>query len=223
VADAIRIAIVEPQPLLRQGMVLALTRAGFAVVAEGQNFDDVARIVRQDERPNILVVDIAMPGKPAEAIASALRVRAGLKIIALTPNEGSADTVNAVRMGVSGLVRKTASGHELIALLQAAHRGEPYVSPNANLFTRHHKRRRAMVEGTGNAESLFLPREINILGLLNKGLTNQEIAKILGLHIRTIKIHITRIFRKLGVRNRVEAVIAAKKRDLSVDLPAERR
>lgn len=221
--DAIRIAIVEPEPLLRQGMLLALNQAGLVVVAEGQEFGDVAHSFEATGRPDILVVDIATPGKRAEAIAYALRSCADLKVIVLTSSENSEDTMDDLRVGVSGFIRKSVTGQELVGMLQAAHRGESYISANANLFTRAHARRRISARPEDESRRILLPRELNILGLLMRGLTNQEIAKILGLHIRTIKIHITRIFRKLGARNRVEAVLAARRMNLVFEEPPAKR
>lgn len=223
VTDAIRVAIVEPEPLLRQGMLLALTQAGFVVVADGQDFGDVAHSLETTKRPDILVVDVATTGKRAEAIASALRAYAALKVIVLTPSEKSEDTMDDLRIGVSGFIRKSVTGQELVGILQAAHRGESYISPNANLFTRTHARRRLSARPSNDPDRILLPRELSILSLMMRGLTNQEIAKILGLHIRTIKIHITRIFRQLGARNRVEAVLAARRMKLVFEEPSAKR
>ncbi len=220
---AIRVAVVEPQPLLRQGMVLALAGAGVAVVAEGQDFHAVAHSFETAERPHILIIDSATSGKRTEAFASALRLCAEMKVIVLASSENSQNTIDDLQVGVSGFFRKSVPGAELVDMLQAAHRGEAYISSNTNLFATASAIRPASAVRSGDPGSIFLRRELSILGLLTKGQTNQEIARILGLHVRTVKIHITRIFRKLGVRNRVGAVLAVRKMNLVSENPSAKR
>ena len=215
-ANSMRVAVVERHPLFRRGVVETLRRKGLAVVAEGQFLADVECIVKR-ANPDILIIDIAMPGDSLREVENALRCRPSLKVSILTESEGEEDVSSALRAGASGYLLKSMSGKELVNALHAIHRGEPYICPKlaARLLVRTRGRPLGNGRQSRGHNIELSPREVQILFHLSKGLTNSEIAEITGINIRTTKIHITRIFRKVRARNRVEAVIAAGRMNLT--------
>jgi DNA-binding NarL/FixJ family response regulator len=215
VADRIKVAVIDPHPLYRQGLANALTGSGLVLVAEGGTADDARRAV-QNGKPDILLLDIAVPGDASDAAQDALRLRTNLKVVILTASDNEDDVADALRSGVHGYILKNVSGPELVSAIEAIHRGEPYVTPAlaSRLLMRH--KGRPLVAQRGEDMGLT-QRDKRILGYLAKGMTNQEIAGNLGMNVRTVKHHLTQVFRKMQVRNRVEATLAAQRMRIDPD------
>ena len=183
------------------------------MVAEGGTADDAQRAV-QKGKPDVLLLDITVPGDGIGAAQAALRTHSYLKVVILTASDDEEDVTDALRMGVHGYILKDVSGPELVSAIEAIHRGEPYVTPAlaSRLLMRSKGRPLAPQRHLG-----LTPRDKQILGNLAKGLTNQEIARNLGMNVRTVKHSLTQVFRKMRVRNRVEATLEAQKMRLELD------
>jgi two-component system, NarL family, nitrate/nitrite response regulator NarL len=215
VTDRIRVAVVDAHPLYRHGLVNALAGSRLVVVAEGGAAEDAHRTVRKG-RPDVLLLDITVPGDGMRAAQDALRLRPNLKVVVLTASDDEEDVADALRMGVHGYILKNVSGSELVSAVEAIHRGEPYVTPALASRLLMRSKGRPLAPHRGEDVGLTA-RDKRILGYLAKGLTNQEIARSLGMNVRTVKHHLTQVFRKMRVRNRVEATVEAQRMRLALD------
>jgi DNA-binding NarL/FixJ family response regulator len=214
-ADRIKVALVDAHPLYRHGLVNALAGSRFVVVAEGGTAEDAHRAVRK-RKPDVLLIDIAVPGDVMGAVQEALRLRSSLKVVVLTASDGEEDVTDALRIGVHGYILKDVSGPELVSAIEAIHRGEPYITPALASRLLMRSRGRPLAPHRGDNADLTA-RDKRILGYLAKGLTNQEIARSLGMNVRTVKHYLTHVFRKMRVRNRVEATVEAQRMRVELD------
>ena len=209
--DVIRVVVVDDHPLLREGVARSLNEAtGFAVVGQGGSADDAVRLTAQ-LRPDIVLLDLSMPGGGLNAARRIGEAAPDVKIVVLTVSEADDDIMEALRAGAKGYVLKGVGSATLVEILAGAARGESYVSPSlaARLLTEM----RAQPGPRAAAEdplSRLSEREEEILGLVAKGLSNKEIGRHLDLQEKTVKHHMTRILSKLQVRNRTEAAILAR-------------
>jgi two-component system nitrate/nitrite response regulator NarL len=215
VADRIKVAVVDAHPLYRQGLANAVSGSRLVVVAEGGSAEDALPVVQRG-KPDVLLIDIGVPGDGMGAAQGLLRGRPNLKVVILTAIDDEEDVGEALRMGVHGYILKDVSGPELVMAIETIHRGEPYITPSLASRLLMRSRGRPLVAQNG-ADMGLTSRDRQILGYLAKGLTNQEIAKSLGMNVRTVKHYLTQVFRKMRVRNRVEAILEAQKMRLELD------
>jgi DNA-binding NarL/FixJ family response regulator len=201
-----QVAIVDVYPLFRTGVVQLLRRdKNSLLVAEGATADDAERLVRENET-DVLLLEVAVPGslRVAQAI---LRAHRNVRVIFMASVEDLEHATQALHTGVHGYIMKGITGPELVKAISAVHSGERYISPG--LAWRLATRPESSPTQRKDADAVDLSiRERQVLEYTQKGLTNQEIARVLGLGLSTIKYCKMIIFRKMGVRNRVEAVAA---------------
>lgn len=207
--EACRIAIVDPYPIFREGIVQAISRTEhFSVVAEGTTAEDAERLVRQDQ-PDILLLEVAVPGslKAAEAI---LRAHKNVKVVFLASAEDREHITQALRAGVHGYMLKGITGPELVRAMEVIHGGERYITPDLawHLVTKPRPAASPAQAKAAGAPHLSV-REQQVIDYAARGLTNKEIARILGLGLSTIKHYKTLAFKKMAVRNRLEAIAKA--------------
>lgn len=216
--DRINVIVVDSHPLFRQGLANAFLGSRLVVVAEGATADE-ARRAAQKSKPDILLLDIGVPGDGAGAAADILRSRTSVKVVILTASDSENDVSDMLRIGVHGYILKDVNGPDLISALEAIHRGEPYITPAlASRMLMRNRRKPRQAQPTKNGKDPGLtPRDRRILGHLAKGMTNQEIARDLGVNIRTVKHYLTQVFRRMSVRNRVEAILEAQRIGLDFD------
>jgi len=204
--DSLTVAIVDDHPFYRDGVMRALQKArGIRIVGTGGSADDAVRLV-SEAKPDILLLDIGLPGGGIEA-ARTIQASSPAKtrVIILTGSDDSADVAAAFQGGVRGYLLKGADSAELLQAIRTVHQGETFITPM--LWSR------VMAQGSGSAAppqaspALELSaRERQMLDLACTGLTNGEIATRLNLALPTVKNSMSRIFDKLGVRNRAEAI-----------------
>ena len=201
----IRIAIVDDHPLFREGVARSLGEiGGFELVGEGASAEDAERLVRASA-PDILMLDISMPGGGLNALASILSAVPEQKIVMLTVSETNADVAQALKAGARGYVLKGVGSKSLSEILRDVANGQSYVSPtlSARLLS-------DLLQPTGRKPdplSQLTGREAEILRLVAEGLSNKEVAARLSLQEKTVKHHMTRVLAKLNVRNRTEAAL----------------
>jgi two-component system nitrate/nitrite response regulator NarL len=201
----VRIAIVDDHPLFREGVARSLSElGGFEIVGEGATAADAERLAETAD-PDIMLLDISMPGGGLAAAAKILTMRPASKIVMLTVSEASADLAEALKAGVQGYVLKGVGSSALAEILVSIASGEKYVSPTLsaqvlNDLMRPEKRKADLL-------GLLSEREIGILTLVGEGLSNKEVARRLSLQEKTVKHHMTKVLAKLNVRNRTEAAV----------------
>jgi DNA-binding NarL/FixJ family response regulator len=211
-SNPIRIAVVDPYPLYRQGVVHTIARAAdFVLVTEGEGAIDARRAVH-DGGIDILMIDVAVLDLPRE-IEELAKSCINCKLVVLTARDDVLTVTTTLGAGVRGYILKGVSGIDLVTALKTIHAGHPFVTPDLAS--------RLLVEGIvfpRSANELALSvREQQVLDHLSKGLTNKEIAAQLGLHVKTIKFYLSALFRKLNVTNRIQAMKTARELETGLD------
>lgn len=205
--NTIRVAVVDDHPIFREGVASCLIEiGGYDIVGKGGSCDDALAIAQQVD-PDVMLLDISMPGGGLNALASILDRRPAQKIIMLTVSEAHSDIATALKLGAKGYVLKGVGSRMLSEILRAVQGGEMYLSPTLSarmIAGLSHTAASAGPVGIGE----LTEREHAVLRLVSAGLSNKRIARDLDLHEKTIKHHLTRIFTKLNVSNRTEAAMA---------------
>ena len=188
-SERIRVVVVDDHPLFREGVAHTLRGANFLeLVGEGSTADDAVRIAKA-ELPNIVLIDVSMPGGGIEAARAIAHACPVVKTMMLTVSESEEHVAQALDAGAQGYLLKGTSGLELIAAMRSVARGGAKPTELADLTK----------------------REEQILDHVAQGRTNKEIAIQLKIGEKTVKHYMTNIMQKLQVRNRVEAVLALQK------------
>ena len=204
--SAIRIAVIDDHPLFRESVVETLASAGnFEIVGEGATAGDALRLA-QDLVPDIVLLDLRLPGGGVQAATSIVSVCPTVRIIMLTASDSEQDVIAALRAGAQGYILKSSSGLELVQTVRDVARGNSYVAPNlaGRLLINRGKGIETMVVDPFRDLTSY---EERIFALVSQGMSNKEVARQLDCSERTVKHHMTNIMRKLNVRNRVEAVL----------------
>jgi len=208
-AAPVRIVIADDHPLYRDGVAMTLDESGeFTVVSQGASADEAVALVDRSN-PDMVLLDISMPGGGIEAARRISAGAPGTRIVMLTVSEAEEDVMEALKAGASGYVLKGVGGDELISTLRDIVAGQSYVSPAlaARLLSAMRKPKAPKPE---DALEQLTDREVKILQLVSQGLSNKEVGRALDLQEKTIKHYMTSILQKLHVRNRVEAAVLAR-------------
>lgn len=204
---AIRIAIVDDHPLFREGVTRSLSEiGGFEVVGEGATAQDAERIA-STVQPDILLLDISMPGGGLAAVASILADHPAQKIVMLTVSEANADVTKALNAGVHGYILKGVGSRSLADILRNVAAGESYLSPMLSARLLSDVQSLQPTNGVADRLRQLTGRQTEILRLVAEGLSNKEVALRLELQEKTVKHHMTGVLSKLSVRNRTEAAL----------------
>jgi DNA-binding NarL/FixJ family response regulator len=205
--SAIRVVIADDQALVRSGFRMILeAREDLEVVGEAENGERAVALVR-DLDPDVALLDIRMPVVDGvEATRRIVGSGARTRVLVLTTFDVDAYVHGAIRAGASGFLLKDVRPAELVDAIRVVAGGNALLSPGAvsRLLGRF-----AEPAGASAAIRSLTDREEEILRLLASGLSNGEIADRLVLGETTVKTHVSNLLRKLGVRDRVQAVIAA--------------
>ncbi|HHW61867.1 MAG TPA: response regulator transcription factor [Syntrophomonadaceae bacterium] len=208
--DKIRVLIADDHALVREGLIKLLQRDEridiIAEAGDGQAAIDIAR----QEKPDVILMDINMPGTDGIAATKVIKKEIpATKIIALTIYEDD-EVIEMVKAGVSAYVLKDVAGSELIETIYRVLDGEVVIHPRVA--------KRLVKELTSSEtkkeEVKLTRREKDVLGMLVKGYSNRDIAEKMFISEKTVKNHMTSIFRKLGVKDRTQAALYALKNNL---------
>jgi DNA-binding NarL/FixJ family response regulator len=209
--STVSIALVDDHPLMIEGILGLLSRAQcFRVLSTGSTARDIIDISSRFH-PDVIIVDLSMPGDVYAAIASSIKISPNTKIVAFTAATGVDSAIRALDAGANGYVLKGSSTQELIQAVESVRHGETYITQSfasqviAGL--QNVSLRRAAAEAVR-----FSIREDQIVRLLLRGKTNREIAVSLKISEKTVKNYMTILMQKLNARSRLEVVIAAHKR-----------
>jgi DNA-binding NarL/FixJ family response regulator len=204
---AIRLAVVDDHPLFREGVTRSLLEiGGFEIVGEGGSADDALRIAGEC-RPDILLMDISMPGGGLNALAAVLERHPEQKVVMLTVSEANENIALALNSGAWGYVLKGVGSRSLADILRTVAAGERYVSPVLSARLLSLLTAQANPDAASNPLSKLTTREHEILENVAAGLSNKRIALKLELQEKTVKHHMTSILSKLNVSNRTEAAM----------------
>jgi DNA-binding NarL/FixJ family response regulator len=210
-SGAIRIAVIDDHPMFREGAVQIFSCIDdIEVVAEGATAADALRVA-QELRPDVMLLDISLPGDGLDAAASIARTSPGVRTVMLTASESELDVACALKAGAQGYILKGMSGAEVVETVRAIYNGRSYVAPSLAARPLEMGERPEAVASDKSGNGLT-SREEEILSLVSRGMTNKEIANRLEVTERTVKHHMTSIMRKSKVRNRVEAMLMFRRR-----------
>lgn len=206
-SSTVRVALVDDHTLIRQSVSRVIESVdGFNVVTEAGTPDE-AVINVQLHRPDLLVMDVGLPGKSGLDVGTELkRVRPDLKLIFLTMHEDDATIARAVALGADGYVLKSATTEELLMAVKAVAGGGSYLSPAVA--------RRVMSRAVSRSAVALTDRELEIVGMLAHGARPAEVARKLCLSLRTVRNHLANVYAKLGVSSAAQAVAEAFNRGL---------
>ncbi len=210
-SEKIHIAVVDDHPLFRDGVANILAgEADMEVVGQGASAKEAVRIAR-DPLPDLMLLDIDMPGNGLEAARQIGQAYPVIRIVLLTVSEAEENLLAAMKAGAKAYILKGVAGRELLRIVRLVLSGESYVPPAlaASLLTDMGKP--GGQQWTADACNGLTEREVEILELLAKGMSNREIGEKLFLTEKTVKHYVTNILQKLQVHNRVEAALLAQK------------
>lgn len=200
-----QIAIVDDHPIFLDGMVQFLSSHGHDVVFCARSVDEaISRL--QAERPDLLILDVSMKDGGGLAILSAIRSSGStVPVIFMTVHIRPDQTLEAIKLGVDGVVLKDSDPNELLTCIGQVLSGNKSIAPFVMEQALVHSI--SAPANDSNALSTLTDREMEIAGLIRAGLRNREIAGRCGLTEGTVKVHLHSIFQKLGIKSRSELII----------------
>ena len=214
----VRVVIVDDHTLFREGLRTILgMEDDIEVVADAESAEDIVELVWQT-RPDVLLLDIRMPqGSGLDAVPAVLRISPRTQVLVLTACDEKEEHVRAFKLGAKGVILKDSARQTLMQAIHAVCAGQVWVDPRMTT---------ALVEelshlgpesggGGGRDENGLTERELEIVRLVASGYKNKEVGATLTISERTVKTHLTNVFQKLGVRDRVGLVMYALRHGLT--------
>ena len=209
----IRVIIADDHPIVLDGLAQLLAGdSQFQVVALCKDGEEALSVIRK-ERPEIAVLDVRMPRATGIIILrTVVEEKLPTRVILLTAEISDDEVVEAVRLGVAGMVLKETASRQLLQVLAKVAAGE--TSLDQKVVRRAVDKLLRIRSGVAQAERVLTNRELEIVKLVATGLRNKQIADQLSITEGTVKIHLHTIFEKLGVSSRVELSNYARERSL---------
>lgn len=200
----IQVLIADDHPVVRIGLrQLLQSDAGFKVVGESADGHDTLDMVRR-LRPDVLLLDVSMPGLSGLEVLRALLSEPGAtRVVLLTAGIEQQQLVEAVELGARAVVLKDSAARDLADAIRAAANGQCWIGrqTTGSLVEVLQQRARASMDRPSFG---LTPRELQVISTVAAGCTNKDIARTLAISEDTVKRHLTHIFDKLGVSNRLE-------------------
>ncbi|MGI8825053.1 MAG: response regulator [Chloroflexota bacterium] len=210
------VLLVDDHAMLREGLRMVLdAQLGIRVAGEAEDGRQALEMVEK-LRPNVVVMDIAMPNLNGLEAARQIRRRfPSIQVVILTMHENRQYVLQIVKVGAIGCVLKRSAGTELVSAVKAAARRESYFSPSIASMILEDYRGRLSDDSLDNGD-LLTERECEVLQLVAEGGTNQEIADLLTLSIKTVQTHRAHIMEKLDAHDRTDLVKYAMRKGMII-------
>jgi len=203
-----RIILVDDHTLFRKGLAELLEQSGSIEVSAFTGRPDEVAMLLSAHRPDVLILDMNMPGTDGITLMQQLRVDGfSLPVLILTLSEAEDDLARALRAGANGYLLKSMEPDEVVDAILRAQRGETVVAPAmtaklVRLFDQKGQDSPSLIDS-------LTPREAEILTHLARGESNKAIARTLDISHDTVKLHVRHILAKLNMSSRVEAAVFA--------------
>jgi DNA-binding NarL/FixJ family response regulator len=205
--SAIRIVIADDHQVVREGLRRLLEQEGdLHVVGEaGTGAETLAAV--EETRPDVLLLDLRMPNGDGRSVMSAMAARQReTRVLALSGHAEAEEGEELLQLGARGFALKSTSARDLIHAIRAIHDGEIWA--DRSTLSRMIDRLSGTAPPPNRPRAVLSKREREILDAVGRGLNNQQIAHRLFISENTVKAHLSRIFRKLEVVDRTQAVVA---------------
>lgn len=218
--DTISIVIVDDHPIFREGVINTISiEPGLLVVADTDNGDDALVLVRQ-HRPDVVIMDVNMPGMNGQQVTREIVAeKLPTRVVLLTAYDDVEQTIHSMRSGAAAYCAKYVRPENLVGIVRQVAMGKFVI--DTEVFDRAGLERWLELKTEGAVRPYSDPgepfhplskREMEVLSYLTKGMSNKEIANLLGISHQTVKNHVTSILRKLGVEDRTQAAVYALRR-----------
>ena len=196
--------MVDDHFMVRMGLSSSLNaEEDMEVIAEAANGDDALGVYRT-HRPNLVLMDVRLPGMSgADAVAAITKEFPDACILMLSTHSGEDEVYRSLQAGARGYILKSAMREELLRAIRQVREGKHYVDPVVAPLLAEHLTHRPL---TG--------RELEVLKMVAKGMSNKEIAAALNITEVTVKLHVSHVLEKLNVKDRTEAATAALKKGI---------
>ncbi len=213
---SISIVIADDHKMVREGLVQLLEfDSDIKVIGEASNGEECLELL-QSVVPDVLLLDINMPKYNGIQVLEKLReAKSKIKVLILTIHNEIEYLVKAVDIGVNGYVLKDSDSNILKQAIYTVYNNETYIQPSLNPYLKERINIRAIRKA--NQSNILTNRELEVLELIAEGLLNKEIAYTLNISEKTVKNHVSNIFKKISVSDRTQAAVYAIKNNI-VDL-----
>lgn len=208
-AEPIRVVIAEDHTLVREGTRQLLERRGIEVIGEAANGEEAVELARK-LMPDLVLMDVSMPKlNGIEATRIIKERQPSVAVLVLTAYDDDQYVFALLQAGAAGYILKDAHGEEVVSAVMAVANGESVLAPSIarKVLTRFTSRQSTTV----TTPDALTDREMEVLRMAARGLSNKNIAEQLHLSSRTVQVHLSAIFTKFGVASRTEAVLHALK------------
>jgi two-component system nitrate/nitrite response regulator NarL len=206
-----RVLIATSVRLFREGLAEILERrTGFCIVGTASHAAETLEQVA-DHKPDVALVDVAMPDSLA-CVRAMIRLSPETKVLALGVADDAAGVVSCAEAGVSGFVPRDGSLDDLVSAVECVARGELACSPRSAAVLLRQVGALSLAQATPRSIPALTVRELDVLRLLDRRLTNKEIARELGIEVATVKNHVHNLMEKLQVHRRRDVAATANVR-----------
>lgn len=210
-----RILVIEDHALVREGLLLALKALeesdSSAEILGARDAEEATRLLEANDDFDLALLDLMLPGTGGLAFLGVMRKRfPHIPVVILSALDDADTVMKAIRQGAAGFVSKASPTDVLLGALREVLNGEIWLPPEYRELTGKRKRAKTVAERYGLTKS-----QARVLELLAEGKTNRDIAEMLGVTEGTVKIHVSAIFKSLGVNNRSQALLVAQGKKLT--------